>query len=807
MSFNFTSKSDTLEYLRKNISKSKIESFFTFTVNDWQKNKSEILEELSTKFKKQRVIVRSSALGEDTIKTSHAGVFTSILNVNPSKDILKKSILNVIKSYNEKQNSNLKNQVIVQRQSINVKTSGVIFTKIPDSGAPYYIINYEDGNNTDSVTKGLIGNTLKISRTTSIKKIPIKWQKLLSAIKEIELILKNNSLDIEFGITNNSVIIFQARPLTTIKEKNSSVLGINIFKIIQKNQKNYDHYSKKNSHLSNHTIFSDMTDWNPSEIIGNNPNLLDYSLYDYLIMNKSWHQGRELLDYHKTNNSKLMKKFGNKPYVDVNLSFNSLIPNNINKKTRKKLLNFYLDKLIKNPFLHDKVEFHILFTCSDPSLGSRINELKKYSFSNNEIIEIKKSLIEFTNNIIKNTPNLMSIFDKSFEILTKNRKKYVEVMNNSAKNHDDYLKLSKKLLKDCKNFGAVPFSAVARLAFIAVTILRGLENESILTQKSSDNLLSQIETPMSDYKNELNLLIDKKITKKQFLEKYGHLRPGTYDITVPRYDRNQNYLSKIKFFPENSQNISKVQEKKLDKNLKKYGLIFNEISFISFLKKSIIQREKLKFEFTKNLSDSLEYIAIAGKRLGFSRDEMKYLDINTILNYKKKSKSQLIKSWKYNINKNKIVRSKNNLLHLPSIISSKNDFEIISEFFAKPNFITSKQISKKIIFLNPKNKSQLLENKIIIIENADPGYDWIFAKNPSGLITKYGGMASHMAIRCAEIGIPAAIGCGELLFQKLKISEQVFLDCKNQEISIQKYRKNDKFLEEKRILKSLGYIK
>ena len=200
MSFNFTSKSDTLEYLRKNISKSKIESFFTFTVNDWQKNKSEILEELSTKFKKQRVIVRSSALGEDTIKTSHAGVFTSILNVNPSKDILKKSILNVIKSYNEKQNSNLKNQVIVQRQSINVKTSGVIFTKIPDSGAPYYIINYEDGNNTDSVTKGLIGNTLKISRTTSIKKIPIKWQKLLSAIKEIELILKNNSLDIEFFI-------------------------------------------------------------------------------------------------------------------------------------------------------------------------------------------------------------------------------------------------------------------------------------------------------------------------------------------------------------------------------------------------------------------------------------------------------------------------------------------------------------------------------------------------------------------------------------------------------------------------------
>ena len=28
-----------------------------------------------------------------------------------------------------------------------------------------------------------------------------------------------------------------------------------------------------------------------------------------------------------------------------------------------------------------------------------------------------------------------------------------------------------------------------------------------------------------------------------------------------------------------------------------------------------------------------------------------------------------------------------------------------------------------------KSKNQNLSNKIILIENADPGYDWIFAKN------------------------------------------------------------------------------
>ena len=805
MSFNFTSKSDTLEYLSKNITKSKIEPLISFTINDWKKNKSKILEKSCKKFKKQKVVVRSSALGEDTIETSNAGVFTSILNVIPSKNTLQKSIEHVIKSYHKKKHFNLNNQVIVQRQSTHIKTSGVIFTRIPDTGAPYYIINYEDGKNTDSVTKGLIGNSVKISRSTPMTKIPTKWRNLLYAIKEIESILKNNTIDIEFGITNNSIIIFQARPLTTIRQKNYRSLENKIFKIIEKNQNSYEFYSRNSN--SDNTIFSDMADWNPSEIIGNNPNLLDYSLYDYLIMSKSWYLGRNLLNYQTINDSKLMKRFGNKPYVDVNLSFDSLIPNNINKKTRKKLLKFYLDKLLNNPFLHDKVEFQILFTCSDPSLNSRIRELKKYSFSNDEIIQIKKSLIDFTNNIIKRTPELFLDFDKSFEILRKNRIKHIQKLNNSKKNHNDYLELSQNLLKDCRKYGVIPFSAVARLAFIAVTILNGLERESILTRTSSDNLLSQIETPMSDYKNELNLLIDKKISKKKFLEKYGHLRPGTYDITVPRYDMNPNYLSSTKFFSQKPTPITKIQEKKINKQLKKSRLIFNEISFIDFLKKSIIQREKLKFEFTKNLSDSLEYIATAGEQLGFSREEMAYLDIKTILKYNKKSKSEIKKFWRYNINKNKIKTMENNHLHLPSIIFSKNDFEIINEFFAKPNFITSKQTSSEISFLNPKTKSQNLKNKIVIIENADPGYDWIFTKSPSGLITKYGGMASHMAIRCAEIGIPAAIGCGELLFQKLKISEQVYLDCKNQQISIQKYRKNDKFLEEKRILKSLGYIK
>ncbi len=64
-----------------------------------------------------------------------------------------------------------------------------------------------------------------------------------------------------------------------------------------------------------------------------------------------------------------------------------------------------------------------------------------------------------------------------------------------------------------------------------------------------------------------------------------------------------------------------------------------------------------------------------------------------------------------------------------------------------------------------------------------------------------------MAIRCAELKLPAAIGCGEVLYEKLLDSSKIILDCGNQQITILEHEKDDEYIEEKKILKSLGYIK
>ena len=79
------------------------------------------------------------------------------------------------------------------------------------------IINFESGNSTDSVTKGIASNTIKIFNHTTTTQIPQKWKKLIGAVKEIEYLTHNNKLDIEFAITKYQIIIFQIRPLTAIR--------------------------------------------------------------------------------------------------------------------------------------------------------------------------------------------------------------------------------------------------------------------------------------------------------------------------------------------------------------------------------------------------------------------------------------------------------------------------------------------------------------------------------------------------------------------------------------------------------------
>jgi len=794
----FTSKANVLKFLEKKVKNANIEKILYFTVEDWKNNNKSILQEINKKFQKKNIIIRSSAIGEDSINNSQAGNYKSIQNIRSDSSIdVKQSINKVIKSYEQKNNKNIKNQILIQTHTKNIKKSGVVFTRSLPNGAPYYTINFETGETTDGVTSGKIGNQIKIFRNISKKKIPIKWKKLISAIKEIEEIIKSDLLDIEFGITNNKIIIFQVRPLVSIQKINYKLIDKYILNEIKKSKKKFIEYNKK---TDDRIVFSDMSDWNPAEIIGNQPNLLDYSLYNFIIMKDSWAKGRTAIGYQNMNKHQLMVKFGNKPYVDVKASFNSLIPKNVSNQLKKKLVKFYIEKLEKNPYLHDKVEFDILFTCYDLNIKYRFKELLKNKFTKIEINQLQNDLIQFTNEIINNFPNIL---EKHNEIIGKLSEKRVNILSNLQNNDIQKLQNTVKiLLKDCKKFGGIPFVTMARIGFIGNIILKSLDQNK--NNFNTEKFMKSIETPLTQIQMDIEKYSKNKITTQEFLKKYGHLRPGTYDITVPRYDENQDFFINAQY----SKILKKNKDFKIPIIKKLEELSFEKIDFLNFVKISLREREILKFEFTKNLSEAIKGIEKIGKLLGFTKNEMANLDINKIIGKKYKNHNDMKKDWFKLINQEQKRKNYLKYFILPPLIFSEKNFDVIEYYISKPNFITLKKIKAQIIKLESNKKpKRLLKNKIVLIENADPGFDWIFTEKPAGLITKYGGVASHMAIRCAEMNLPAAIGCGEILYEKLKKSLKINLDCKNNEVLILEYFTEDEEIETRNTLKSLGYIR
>ena len=114
-------------------------------------------------------------------------------------------------------------------------------------------------------------------------------------------------------------------------------------------------------------------------------------------------------------------------------------------------------------------------------------------------------------------------------------------------------------------------------------------------------------------------------------------------------------------------------------------------------------------------------------------------------------------------------------IRLPQVLTDQAGVYIVPFQVSHPNFITHKKVTAECLVLHSNIAKDSLIGKIIIIEGADPGFDWIFTQEIAGLITRYGGVNSHMAIRCAEFGIPAAIGCGEQRHDLLVKSNKVQL--------------------------------
>lgn len=780
-----STKANTLLALQPKLNNSIIEDILVVNEAEFLKNPDSTITKIQNKFKPNKIVVRSSSSQEDGFIKSNAGFYESILNVDSTNP---EEIVNAIKKVAESYNKNSEiefdtthEQILIQTQTEDIAFSGVIFTRDIQKNRPYYLINYDDNGSTDSVTSGVGGKSIWITKDSKLDNIEKEWKDLLTAIKEIENILSGIILDIEFAIKKTGeVIIFQVRPLAANYKFNKHFDEDLFFNTLNKEKEKY-HYLK-DAFNNRPMTWSDMAFWNPAEIIGTNPKTLDFSLYKEIITCRAWNEGLVPMGYKKVEHN-LMRKFANKPYISLEYSFRSLIPNCLSDNLADKLVDFYLNKLKRNPKSHDKIEFEIVLSCFDFETDEKLNELLSNGFSIDEVNEIKKALHSLTLKSINEFFQVLANDKKDLYKLDLTKQKIEKELQNplDIRQLIDYFKL---LISELKLHATPHFSRQARYAFIAKSLCNTLVSQGFVPFEKMENFMLSISTVASEFSRDMNLFLNNQISKDEFDLKYGHLRSGTYDITTNTYaqiDFKGDHELKIQ--SHNKQGSTDLDKDIIKDALKSINMNVDVENFILFLKTAYEQREFFKFEFTKTLSLAIEILARIGQELEFSRSDLAYLDIADIYSSVHYTNIYDLKDfWTTIINQRKEIHIANSQIVLPNLILEETGFNFIKIEEMRPNFITDKIVSSEIITLETNTKANI-DGKIVLIERADPGFDWIFSKNIKGLITMYGGVASHMAIRCSEFGLPAAIGCGEKIYTDISKMENITLDCKNGKIS------------------------
>lgn len=576
-----------------------------------------------------------------------------------------------------------------------------------------------------------------------------------------------------------ALYILQVRPLCIAKRQ---VLLEEQEKYLQDISKKIENENRENPFLyGRKTIYGVMPDWNPAEIIGVRPKPLALSLYKEIVTDSIWAYQRDNYGYRNLRSFPLMIDFYGLPYIDVRVSFNSFVPAQLSEKTAQKLVDYYLDKLRRHPDLHDKIEFEIAFTCYTPDLPERMKCLSEYNFSEKEITEIIVSLRDMTNVIIDNEKGLWKKDYKKIQILEK---RYEQIVNSNL----DTVSKIYWLIEDCKRYGTLPFAGLARAGFIAVQLLRSLVNTGVISEKEYQEFMGELNTVSSIMKKD-----KQELSKTAFLNKYGHLRPGTYDICSKRYDEAEDIYFDWKSEWEEEINskcsertifkISLKQINKLQMMLKEHGMADDILGFFNFIKTAIEGREYAKFVFTKSLSEAIRLFGKLGKEYNISEEECAYANIDIISKLYASSmncKDLMMESIAKGKEKYRITKC----ITLPPLIFEPKDVYCFYCMKVQPNYITLKQTMGEVYEIKSESQEYDLIDKIVIMESADPGYDWIFSHKILGFITKYGGANSHMAIRANELQIPAVIGTGEQLYENIRKAKIIQVDAAGRKVNI-----------------------
>lgn len=757
-----------------------------FSVATWRRSPESILGRISQELHGARSLaVRSSCAREDQSLSSMAGAFHSVLGV-PGGDAerVREAIAAVVESYGEHDAE--ADQVLVQPMIEGILISGVIMTRHLDDGSPYYVVNYDDeSGRTDTVTGGTGTVTKTVYVFRGFRNSDFDSPRLLRIVRlarQLEGHLGCDALDIEFCMDRESNLhVLQVRPIAAASRWPVS-LDEQVCDRVSYLEEFLARVARPRPGIrGGRTILGVMPDWNPAEILGLAPRPLAVSLYRHLVTARTWAEARESMGYRALPPEELMLLVSGRPFIDVRNSFNSFLPEGLGEDAGNRIVDAWLDRLDAHPEFHDKIEFEVAQTVADPAFEREYEERYRDVLARTEFERYRDLLRDLTTRAVDPGPG-GSLAGAMERIAALEARQAARIPASPAAGLEE----ARVLLHDARALGALPFAVAARHAFIAEKFLRSAVAAGALSSERLQMFKSGIRTISGEYGRALEDVHRGRIPADSFLARFGHLRPGTYDALSPRYDADPDSILSAPPPPPRAEtgpfSPTASELAALDALLADSGSRIGGKEFLDYACRAVAGREFAKFVFTRGLSDAIEALCAWGAANDLSREEISWLDLEDLLRTLSHPPLTSPRDWfQPRIEAARSERLAGRRLQLGYLIRSPRDVYVMPQHRSAPNFVARRRVEGEVVHLDGSRiPAERLDGAIVCIRNADPGFDWLFSRGIAGLVTQFGGTNSHMAIRCSEYGIPAAIGCGELLFERVRRASRCLLDAENQ---------------------------
>ncbi len=709
------------------------------------------------------LIVRSSALGEDSAAASQAGRYLSVPRVRGPQE-LAVAMDKVFASYGELRPGD---EVLVQPQLADVRESGVACTREPTNGAPYTVVSWSEQPDTSVVTAGRPGDLRTwygAARTGSGPRAPGPVPAVLELLAELREVTGEHRLDVEFAVTTDgTLVLLQARPLACVAPDTGDPGHHALLTRVARSV--VIAVGTGGGGLGDRTAYGVMPDWNPAEMIGLRPHPLALSLYRELITDEVWARARHRHGYRDLRGTPLLVDVRGLPYVDVRASVTSLIPRELPDGLATDLVEAWVDRLLARPHLHDKLESKIVISSLGLRSPGRLDGLRGAGFTDADVGRLGADLRRLTDSMLCGP------------LWTEDLRR-IEALRDRVPDAPGVSGLLARLAF-CAEYGTLPFAGLARAAFVATELLDDLVAEGVFTDEERSRLIGGLGLVSGELSRDFHTM-----SREDFLARYGHLRPGTYDIRSLRYDEDPeryfDWSARTPVPARGKLRPGRAQLDRIGRLLDRAGLSVDAHRLLEFVSHSIRGRELAKFEFSRVLSDVLSEIRRLGEAHDFSAEAMSYTDVSVLRRLtgdRRRDEAVLADA----VARGRAGHERTRQIALPPLLSGPQDVWSFTLSSVQPTFVTQSRVRARVADVDAGDRPG---GAIAMVSSADPGYDWLFAQDIAGLVTAFGGVNSHMAIRAVELGIPAVIGVGEHQFRQWSLATALDLDAANRHVAV-----------------------